>query len=688
MTIRCLAGAGLAAMATVSLAQDAADLPPPGPDDLAFSVANMDPSVDPGDDFYRYASGAWLDRVERPARLASYGIFDIMRDRVKQQMKIVLGDIGTAAATAPKGSPTQLVGDFYNASMATAARDAAGIDPIRAELDRIRDLSSLGEMAQFMGRMPGIDGPMMLAGFGPLVDLADSKHYAFYAVAGAFGIDGVHEDILADPKGSRRLSAYRTYLAEVLKVAGYGAGEAGRIADLSIAIETQLHAAKLTPEESVNPVNIYNPISFDDLQALIPELDLRLHFDALGYPVPQRLILTEPRYLPVLSKMLRERPLDDLKDYAALRMILAYQPVLTTGFDAPLRAFNEVMTGVPILPPRAERALETMQQKLGQPLSQVYVENFFTEETRATATDMIERIKAVFRKRIPTRAWLTDATRAEALDKLDRMTFAVGYPHDWIDYSAVEIGADPVRNLMNIAAFSEARLRARYDGAAVHDPFNDRSTLPIVVNAAYDSTINGFEVPAAILQDPAFPARMDAPVYVCRLGAIIGHEMTHGFDSGGRRSDADGNLRDWWSPEDAMAFDAEAQKLIDQANAFEVLPGLTANGLLNVRENMADVGGITFAHEALRDYLAEHPEEDVAIDGLTPDQRCFISWAQMWTGKATDQFVRTIVANDGHPPLNYRAVASLQHVDAFYEAFGIEAGDPMWLPPDQRVHAW
>ncbi|MEZ5936038.1 MAG: M13-type metalloendopeptidase [Alphaproteobacteria bacterium] len=178
---------------------------------------------------------------------------------------------------------------------------------------------------------------------------------------------------------------------------------------------------------------------------------------------------------------------------------------------------------------------------------------------------------------------------------------------------------------------------------------------------------------------------MDAPVYFCRLGAIIGHEMTHGFDSGGRQYDADGNLRDWWTPEDARAFEAEAQKLIDQANAFEVLPGLMANGPLNVKENMADVGGITFAHEALMHYLAEHPEETVEIDGLTPEQRCFIAWAQMWTWKATDQFVRTIVATDGHPPSPYRTTAPLQHVDAFYEAFDIKEGDPMWLPPEQRV---
>jgi putative endopeptidase len=423
------------------------------------------------------------------------------------------------------------------------------------------------------------------------------------------------------------------------------------------------------------------------MQAQIRELDLRLYFETMGYPVLERIILTEPRYFPVLSQMLRDRPIGDFRDYAALQLILEFQDVLTTGFEEPVRAFGEVLTGVGVLPPREERALGLIGEALGQPLSRIYVENFFSEETRSTAAEMIGRIEQVFRKRIPTRAWLTEATRAEALEKLDGLSFEVGYPGTWIDYSAVEIGSDPVANLMNIAAFDDARLRAKFDGPVEHDSFNARSTLPIAVNAAYDSTINGFEIPAAILQPPIFPADMDAPVYFCRLGGVIGHEMTHGFDSGGRLSDAGGNLRDWWTPEDAAAFESEAEKLIDQANAFEVLPGLTANGALNVRENMADVGGITFAYEALRHYLAEHPEEDVEIDGLTPAQRCFISWSQMWAGKSTEHFVRAIVATDGHPPLSYRAVASLQHVDAFYEAFGIEEGDPMWLPPEQRVHA-
>jgi putative endopeptidase len=656
-------------------AQDTEPLPPLGPDDLAFSIDNMQPDVEPGTDFYRYASGAWLERVVRPERLASYGIFDIMGERLKAQMKIVVENAGAHATTAAQGSPVQLVGDFYNAYMDAESRDSVGIEPLRAELDRIAAIDSLDDLVRFMGRMPRIGGPLLLVGFGPSPDFADSKRYAIYGVGSTFGLDPHFDDVFNDPPDSPRLIAYKTYLEDVLQVAGYQAADATRIAAATIEIETELHAAKLTPVEMADPGKLYNPTDVADVQAQIPEFDLAVYFDAIGYALPDRIILTQPRYLPVLAQMLRDRPLEDFKDYAALRLILEFQSVLTTAFEVPTRALNEALTGVGVLPTREERALGLMRESLGHPLSQVYVDQFFAEDTKRTALDMIERIHQVCLDRIPTRDWLSDETRAAALEKLEKFDYQVGYPEDWIDFSSVDIGPDPVVNLMNIAAFEDVRLREKYGGPVVREPFSDLVTLPITINAAYNPLINGFEVPAAMLQPPAFPAEMDAPVYFCRLGGIIGHEMTHGFDSGGRQFDGDGNLRDWWTPEDAKAFEAEAQKLIDQADGFEVLPGLMANGPLNVKENMADVGGITFAHEALLRYLAEHPEENVEIDGLTPAERCFIAWAQMWTWKATDQFTRAIVAINGHPPNQYRAVAPLQHVDAFYEGLCADLGD-------------
>lgn len=677
-----------AAISAAARAADQTAIPEIGPDQLSFSVINMDQGVDPAVDFYRYAAGGWLDRVERPERLAAIGAFQFMAERLKAQMVKTIGEAAEKAATSPKGSPVQLVGDLYNSYMDVAAIDAAGMEPLRPELERIAAITSLGDLSKYLGRYTLVTSDFALLSIVPSTDRADTTRTVFYVVSGKLGL--LQGSIYEEKDDSPRIQAYLVFLRDILKVAGHTPTEAARLADLTLDLERAFHAAKITPVEAVDPRNSYNPQPFATLQTEIPELDLARLLKGLGAEAPETLALTEPRYLPALSQMLRNRPLADFKDYLKVKLILKFQPYLTTAFDEPVRAVNATLAGVSILPPREERAQDLMRENLGQPLSRLYVETYFKEETRAKATDMVERIHAAFLKRIKTRSWLSEPTRQAAIEKLEKLSFAIAYPDPWIDYSGVAVGPqNVVANIMNLISFDTMRQIDKAGKPVVHDAFSDtQSTLPIIINAAYDSSINGFEVPAAMLQPAAFEADRDAPVYFCRLGAVLGHEMTHGFDSGGRLFDAKGNLRDWWAPQDAAAFEKEAQKLIDQANGFEVLPGLKANGPLNVKENMADVGGINFAYDALQTYLAEHPAENVEIDGMTPAQRCFVAWAQMWTLKANEQTLRYLVAADTHAPGNYRAFAALQHVDAFYDAFDIEEGDPMWLAPENRVNAW
>lgn len=685
----CLTSAALlsAWLTGAAVSQESA-LQPLTADDLAFSVENMDRSVDPAEDFYRYASGGWLDRVERPADKASWGIFQVIGERLTKQMAQAAARAGEEAGDAEKGSPEQLVGDFYNAFMNLEAIDAAGIEPIREDLDRIEAISSLEDLTRFMAEQAIMSGPALFAIFVPTNDPADSKRYAMFATGQTFGLDKHYVEILRRPENNPSLEAYRSYVSDVMKVAGYPAEEADRIADTTVRIETALYSGFLTPEEGNDPRNRYTRKSFAEVQGLIPELDMSLYFEIIGFEKPDALYMFEPRAIQAAAKVWRETPLNDLKDYAAFRVINEFSPFLTSKFVEPTRTFNAALTGAREERPRQERIYELLKDNLGHPASRIYVDAYYPEQTRDEVTDMVRRIHAVFRKRVETRDWLSEETRAEALRKVDNFYFKVGYPNTWVDYTKVDIGPDPVANMTNLGAFSMQRLVEKLKHPVVHDEFNTPSTLPIVINAAYEPAINGFEVAAAITQPPAYSSDMDAPLRFCRIGAVIGHEMTHGFDSGGRRYDSSGNFRDWWTPSDAAAFEAEAQKLIDQANAFEVLPGLMANGELNKRENMADVGGINFAYAALMDYLAEHPEEDVEIDGMTPAERCFVGWAQMWTSKDSEQFLRMIVAGDGHPPSPYRAVSALQHVDAFYETFDIKDGDPMWLPPEKRVRAW
>ncbi|MDR7030768.1 M13 family metallopeptidase [Rhizobium rosettiformans] len=671
-----------------ALAAGQVPVPDIGPDQLSFSITNMDPSVDPRTDFYRYAAGGWLDRVERPADRVSIDTFDFMGRRLTAQMQNLMAEAGEKSVTAEKGSPLQQVGAFYNAYMDTPALDAKGITPIEPELARIDAIASMDDLATYLGRYITVAGEVALIGLVPSTDQADTTKMALFLVEGSLIFN--QENLYDAPPGSELDLALRGNLRQVLETAGYDAERAAAVVDMIADLERELHSATLTPVEAMNPANSYQPKSFADIQAEIPTLDLSRMLAAVDVAPPDRIVLTQPRYLAALEKMLKDRPIGDIKDYLKVRVINHFKPYLGTRFDAAAREWNKIVYGIDRLPPRSELVQSALQSNLGHPVSRLYVERHFTEDTKAKARDMVERVHQTFQNRMQTRDWLAPDTKKAALEKLEKLSYKIGYPESWIDYGSVEIRADDlVGNIMRLTAFDAGRTYAKLGKPAVSEDFSDsRTTLPVIINAGYSMSKNGFEVPAAILQPAAFEAEKDAATYFCRIGAVLGHEMTHGFDSRGRLYDAKGNLNDWWKPEDAAAFEKEAQKLVEQASAYEVLPGLKLNGALSVGENMADVGGINFAYGALQDYIAEHPEENVSIDGLTPAQRCFISWTQFWAMKVTDQAIRSVFMSNAHPPGFYRATAALKHVDAFYEAFDISEGDKEWLPPDRRVRAW
>lgn len=675
-------------MAPIACATDRPPVPAVGPDQLAFSLENMDRTSDPGEDFYRFALGGWIDRVERPADRPMIDAFDFMGRRLTAQMEETLLDAAAKSGTAERGTPIQQVGAFYTSFMHVATLDTKGMTPLDPEMARIDAIADLGDLASYLGHYLLVAEDLALAGFVPTTDMADSTRNSLYFVGSSLVLG--HQNLYEEPAGSALDLALRKNLANMLDAAGYEPARATAVATLVADIDRELHGGLLTPVEATNPANTYQPVTFAALQADIPELDLTALLAGLGMKPPERIIKSEPRYLAVLGKVLRERPIEQIRDYLKVKLINRFKPYLGSRFEAVIADQQKILVGVDKLPPREERVQNELKMFLGHPVSRLYVERFFDDETRAKSADMVGRVKDAFLARIETRDWLTDATRAAAKEKLEKLTFEVGYPQTWIDMSNVEVRPDDlIGNIQRLIAFDVKRSLDKFDAPVEHESFaNVQATLPIIVNAAYDPSINGFEVPAAILQPPAFEANLDAPVYFCRLGAVLGHEMTHGFDSRGRQYDASGNLRDWWTPEDTAAFTREAEKLVEQANAYEVLPGLTLNGALTVTENMADVGGITLAYAALKDYLAENPEENVEIDGFSPAQRCFLAWAQFWGMKSTDGVIRSVFMSDEHAPSMYRSVAALKHVDDFYTAFDITEGDPEWLAPEKRVRAW
>lgn len=675
-------------MAPTAHADDGPAVPVTGPDQLAFSLQNMDKTSDPGTDFYRFALGGWIDRVQRPGDRAMIDAFDFMGRRLTAQMEETLLDAAAKSGSADKGTPIQQVGAFYNSFMDVVTLDAKGMTPLDPEMAKIDTIADLGDLASYLGHYLLVAEDLALTGFVPTTDMADSTRNALYFVGPSLVLG--QQNLYDEAAGSVLDLALRKNLTDMLVAAGYAPPRATAVATLVADIDRELHGGLLTPVEAANPANTYQPVTFAALQAEIPELDLTALLAGLGMKPPERVIKSEPRYLPVLGKMLRERPIEEIRDYLKVKLINRFKFYLGSRFEAVITEQQKILVGVDKLPPRKERVQNELKLFLGHPVSQLYVERYFNDETRAKSTDMVGRVKEAFLARIETRDWLTEATRAAAKDKLEKLTFEVGYPETWIDMSNVEVRPDDlIGNIQRLIAFDVKRSLDKFNDPVEHESFaNVQATLPIIVNAAYDPSINGFEVPAAILQPPAFEANLDAPVYFCRLGAVLGHEMTHGFDSRGRQYDANGNLRDWWTPEDTAAFTREADKLVDQANAYEVLPGLTLNGALTVTENMADVGGITLAYAALQGYLAENPKENVTIDGFSPAQRCFLAWAQFWGMKATDGVIRSVFMSDEHAPGMYRSVAALKHVDDFYTAFDIADGDPEWLAPEKRVRAW
>ncbi|NVK43510.1 MAG: M13 family metallopeptidase [Oceanospirillaceae bacterium] len=656
------------------------------PDKLAFSIENMDRSVDPADDFRRYASGGWFDRVERPADRPVYGFMQIMGDTISQQMASVLAEAAATSSSAAKGSPAQQVGALYNSYVDVDRIDGTGLAPIAGELARLEAVEGKEDLAAYLGAFSTRTGQWPFVNVSIFQHLSDVTRNAVYFEMGhrALTISAIYES----PEDSTLRTIYRDYVTSMLEVAGVPSDRARGMAATSLAIDTLLHAGQLDPVKKVDRRNINNPRTIEELRAESADFAVGAYLQALGLQIPDRVILIDPDAASTLGKVMAAFTVDELKGYLKLRLIQSFGTVLTTKFEEPKKQVNIALLGAYAEKPREESVVEFIQKTLGQPLGRLYVQNFFSKPQVDAGLDMIRRIQAAFRKRIEANDWMAEETRSAALGKVDALYYRVGYPDRWIDYGEVEIGDDPVQNVINLREFEMARIAAKQDGPVEIWAFSDPlHTAPTVVNAAYDALINGFEVTAAIAQPPAFSVNRDAPLYFCRLGAIIGHEMTHGFDTGGRNFDAKGNLRNWWTARDEARFEAEAQKLIDQGNAFEVLPGTFMNGGLTVTENLADIGGITLAHDALMNYLEVHPDENVEIDGLSPSQRCFIAYSQLWAEQRSDGAMR-VQLEDNHAPGIYRAVAPLQHLEAFYDAFDIEEGDPMWLPPEKRIDIW
>ncbi|PSB26063.1 M13 family metallopeptidase [Stenomitos frigidus] len=652
---------------------------------LGFSIDKMDTAVSPRQDFYRFAAGKWVDAtVIPPDKVRVSSLYQLNDEVVAKQVQAILEQSAVQSIKAPKNSPLQQVGDFYASGMDVKRLEALGVAPLKPLVDRLNAINSPQTLAKQLAQVPL--SLLLTAAVGP--DKEDSTVNIVYFSIGDLPLS---QERYLSPDAAAIRAAYLNYIAANLEIAGSSPSEAATAAKKLLAMETRIASKSLTPLEKKDPTKTFKRISFAALQSLLPNVDLKTYFKELSLPIDKPLLAIDLRALAEINQMLKDYSIADIKLYLRWQLLYQTKDQLTPAFNKPELAFKRVINGEKYeLPSRTEWVSGQVISLFGHPVSQLYVKAYFSPQAKQQVEDMIGRIRTRFRARLVANPWLSPATRQAALEKLDRTMIKVGYPDQWIDYTRVAIRRDDYfGNTLNTAQFFQQRMFAQLGKPVTRDEFSiPRVTLPLVVNAAFNQGVNGIEIPAAFLQPPNYDAKVDPAVNFCAMGAVIGHELTHGFDSLGRLFDAKGNLRNWWTDADVAKFNAQTDKLVKQADAYEVLPGLKINGKLTVTENLADVGGVSLAYEALQEYLNEHPQDRRTIDGYTPEQRCFLSWAQLWAIKIREGELRNQVATDSHSPDAYRTFAPLQHEAGFFKAFGIKPGDPMWLDEKDRVKIW
>lgn len=674
----------LAACTVLSLAacsQPAAPAATPPPPTSGFDPSTFDRTVRPQDDLYRYVNGGWLARTAIPADKASYGGFIEAHDRTQDQLRA----LAEAAAKAPgaPGSPQQKIGDFFTAFMDEARADALGITPLDSEFARIDALTTKADLAAYFARQLtlGIGGAVIQGGVDG--DAQEPTRSVLYVSQGGIGLPDRDYYLKPDAKLKDIRAKYVAYVQAMLTAAGVK--DAATAAAGVMALETTLARAHWTNVDNRDAVKTYNRVAVADLPARFPGLDWNAWTAALGVADAPHVIVAQPSFLVALAKTISATPVPQWRAHLKFHAVDRFAPYLSAALvDARFDFRGRTLQGIEEIQPRWRRALTSLDTTLGELLGQVYVEQHFAPAAKARMDQLVENLRASFKEGIDQLEWMGPETKKEAQAKLAAFRPKIGYPTKWRDYSAVEIKKDDLAGNIMRAVEADAAFQLAKVGKAV-DP-EEWGMTPQTINAYYHPIRNEIVFPAAILQPPFFDMRADDAVNYGAIGAVIGHEMGHGFDDQGRRFDATGALRDWWTPKDAEEFLRRAKGLVAYYGAKEPIPGVKVNGELTLGENIGDLTGLVIAHRAYQRAL--NGREAAVMDGLTGEQRFFAGWAQAWRAKTRDEALRNQVMVDPHAPDQVRGTGPLPHVPAFYEAFDVTPSDKLFLAPEARVKIW
>ena len=638
-------------------------------------------TVDPGENFYRYANQRWLEETEIPADKSNYGIFTVLDDDTRQKVRELIES--AAEEDAAEGTASQKVGTLYNAVLDVEARNAAGIEPVRGLIDAIRGAESKADLAAVMGDLSraGVSGPF---GFYVNNDARDSDSYAAYLTQTGLTMPDRDYYLEEDARYVTARQELHSYLHDLMLAAGdVSPNEAAMEV---VTMETALADKQWTKTENRDPVKTYNKLSHAELGEKLSGMAVDRYLDATGLDKIDASVIRQPSYFETVGELWDSVPLDVWKRYLVARVMNGYADSLTEALEKRHFDFHgRVISGTDEQEPPWKRAVNVTGSVLGELVGQLYVERHFGSEAKERMNELVDNLKRAFEKRILSRDWMGEGTKKQALEKLAKFTTKIGYPDKWKDYDALAIDPDGVlaEHLIAASRFEHDRELDKLGGPIDRTEWH---MTPQTINAYYNPVMNEIVFPAAILQPPFFDLSADDAANYGAIGAVIGHEISHGFDDKGSQYDGDGNLRMWWTPTDREEFEKRAAGLVDQYAAYEPVEGNFVNGELTLGENIGDLGGLAVAYEAYR--LSLDGEEPPVIDGLTGDQRFFLGWAQIWRRLYREPELLKRLVTDPHSPSEYRVNGIVRNLDAWYDAFDVDEDDPMYLPPEERVRIW
>jgi putative endopeptidase len=668
---------------SAALTPQAAVKAAPAADIHGFDTANLDRNASACQDFNQFANGGWMERNPVPPAFARWGKFEELREK----NQTVLRDILEAAAHNQKvkrGTTEQKVGDFYAACMDEPSIEAAGAKPLAPEFARIAAIKDVRGLQDQIAHMHSL-GLGTLFRFSAAQDFKNSQSVIAQLSQGGISLPDRDYYLKDDDRSKQLRDEYAKHVAKMFELAGDTAETAGKEAQTVIEIERKLAEASKTRAERRDPAANYNKMSVAALNQLTPHIEWSQYLSQRGLTSVQEINVAQPDFLKAADKLLTSVPLEDWRVYLRWHLLNSSAPLLSAAFVQEDFNFNgRVLTGAKEMLPRWKRCVAGTDQALGEALGEFYVKKAFTPETKKRAQAMVVNLITALRQDLSTLSWMSDVTRQRAIAKLDAYLRKIGYPDKWRNYEALDIGRGAY--IENVRRASEFEIKRNLGHIGKPVDRTEWGMSPPTVNAYYNPSINEIVFPAGIMQPPFFDPLADDAINYGGMGAVIGHEMTHGFDDQGARFDAEGNLVDWWTPADFKNFKERTDCVVKQFDAFEAEPGLHLNGKLVVGESVADLGGLTVAYAAFKQAQGGRPGK--TIDGFTPEQRFFLAWAQVWAGNIRPEYARQLVVVDPHPLARFRVNGPLSNMAQFATAFQCKEGDPMVRPPDKRCQIW